>query len=319
MKKLIKRLCLFFLPFLLGIIYLVWTPLDRSFAYHYVTDDCAGHGSWVYNRVFRNSRPVDVAFLGSSRTIHAPMDQLLEDRLHQQTGDSLHVLTLGYCRLGLNMRYVFLRDLLKQKEPKVIVLEVREDASRYSHPVFPYLAEAEDVFKPVIWFNQSVFKDAYLALETRFEYHKRKWLKITPPEYPFDPRPYGYGPSEVQADTNMLRQKKAERINRAARKLQETGRDFHLRFARKYLEKIHQLVEEQGIQLYFLYLPEYGWPLAEPMEIQTYQQYGQVWLPPKAILDNPENWMDDGHLNDRGAKAVTEWLMPLLAEAFSEK
>ncbi len=309
MKKLIKTIFLFSLPFTGGILYLVFTPLDRAFAYHYINDDCAGHGAWVYDRVFRNSRPVDIAFLGSSRTIHGPMDQLLEDSLHRQTGDSLHVLTLGYCRLGRNMRYVFLKDLLQQKQPEMIVMEVREDASRYSHPIFPYLAESEDAFRPVIWFNQSLFKDMYLALETRFEYHKRNWLRTTPSNYPYNPQPYGYGSSTIEADPTILEEKKNERIDRAAFKLKEKGRNFHLRFARKYLEKISRLANERGIQLHFLYLPEYGWPLDYPLELANYQQYGEVWLPPRTILDDPKNWMDDGHLNDRGARLLSEWLV----------
>ncbi|GJM32191.1 MAG: hypothetical protein DHS20C18_11920 [Saprospiraceae bacterium] len=240
------------------------------------------------------------------------MDQLLEDSLLKKTNDSIAVLTLGYCRLGRNLSLVLLKDLLKHKNPKTLVLEVREDENRYSHPVFPYLAEREDVFQPVMLFNPDLIKDLYLGVRTRFEYHQRKWLNNHPEAYPADYRSYGYGSSQRLADSTFLRQKKAERIIRAERKLKEGGRDFHMRFPRAYLKKIAQLVATHGIQLYFLYLPEYGWPLREPMELATYRQYGEVWIPPADILDNPKHWMDDGHLNDEGARALSGWLVSLL-------
>lgn len=306
MKRFLKQFVIFLLPILGSIVLLFILPLDKSFAYHYIKQDCAGHGAWIHHRIFENPKPVDIAFIGSSRTIHGVMDELLEKEL----GDTaaIHVATLGYCRLGRNMSYLLLKDLLKRKHPKVLVLEVREDEDHFSHPMFPYVADAKDVLFPTLLFNRDVLIDPYLNLETRFEYQKQRLLGKIPVTYPQNDRQYGYGPSDLQAEAGLLEIKKQERRLRAEWKLKAKGRNFHMRFPRSYLHKINQLVKENDIELYFLYLPEYGWPLDMPFELHTYQQYGQVLLPPEEIFTNTRHWMDDGHLNDNGAQELSKWL-----------
>lgn len=305
MRRFFKQFVLFLLPILGSIIVLFILPLDKSFVYHYIQQDCAGHGTWIHHRIFKNTKPVDVAFIGSSRSIHSIMDEVVEKEL----GDtSLHVATLGYCRLGRNMSYLLLKDLLRHKQPKMLVLEVREDEDHFSHPMFPYLAETKDVLFPTLLFNRDILSDLYLNLETRFEYKKQRLLGQIPTAYPQQNREYGYGPSDLQAEAGLLEAKKQERQLRAERKLKAKGRNFHMRFPRSYLHKINQLVKENDIELYFLYLPEYGWPLDTPFELNTYQQYGRVLLPPEEIFTNATHWMDDGHLNDQGALELSKWV-----------
>lgn len=305
MRDFFKQFVLFFLPILGSIALLFILPLDKAFAYHYIQQDCAGHGAWIYHRIFKNPKPVDIAFIGSSRTIHSVMDKVLEEKLGN---GSVQVATLGYCRLGRNMSYLLLKDLLKHKQPEVLVLEVREDEDHFSHPMFPYLAETKDVLFPTLLYNRDILSDLYLNLETRFEYQKQWLLGQIPATYPPNNRLYGYGPSDLQANTALLEIKKQQRHLRAERKLKAKGRNFHMRFPRSYLKKIHQLAAKNDIELYFLYLPEYGWPLDTPFELQTYQQYGQVLLPPEEIFLTPTHWMDDGHLNDRGALELSRWV-----------
>lgn len=312
MKQFLKNLLLFSSPFLLVIAYLFSNSSDRSFAYHYIEKDCGGHGKWVYNRIFKNPKPVDIAFIGSSRTIHGIMDWHLENQLTQINNDSLHLLNLGYCRLGRNMDYLLLKELLKTKQPKIVILEVREDGSRYSHPIFPYLAESQDVLWPVAFFNRDIFKDAYLALETRFEYQKKKLLKQLPSVNEQAFSSYGYGMSQNIADTVLLQQKKSIRIQRAKKAVKGIARSLHMQYSRKYLAKIATLAKHKNIQLFFLYLPEYGTPIQKPLEFSIYKHYGTVWIPPHSILTNSKNWMDDGHLNDFGAKELSNWLLQKL-------
>ena len=305
MTRFFKQFVLFLLPILGVILLLFILPLDKSFAYHYIQQDCAGHGKWIYSRIFSNPKPVDIAFIGSSRTIHGVMDEVVEKTLPDS---ATYVLTLGYCRLGRSMSYALFKDLLKHKQPKVLVLEVREDEDHFSHPMFPYIADAKDVVFPTIFFNRDLFSDLYLNLETRYEYQKRSILGRLPKTYPPNNNNYGYGPSDLQADEGILKQKKADRKARAQQKLKAKGRNFHMRYPRSYLKKIVGLAHEHDIALYFLYLPEYGWPLSTPFELKTYQQYGKVLLPPTEIFTATDHWMDDGHLNDKGARALSEWL-----------
>jgi hypothetical protein len=86
-------------------------------------------------------------------------------------------------------------------------------------------------------------------------------------------------------------------------------RDFHMNFARTYLSKIHKLCKENNIQITFLYIPAYASPLARPKEFETYSKYGNILIVPRYILENKNNWYDEGHLNQSGAKALSLWLI----------
>ena len=306
MKKFIYRLALFCIPLFLGLIWLFLYPVDRAWAYHYLENNCANHGVWLHDRIFENSKPVDVAFIGSSRMIHSVMDEKLDQALYDR-----YIANLSYCWLGRNLTYTLLKDLLKTKQPQMLVLEVREDEDRYSHKIFPYLAEPEDVLLPPLWFNRDVFRDFYLALETRIQYARHQLLGLTE-AYPVNLNPYGYGSSDLIADHASLEINKQERILRAQNAVQGWQRDFYMKYPRAYLEKIAQLARKHQIKLAFLYLPEYGWPLEKPLELSTYEQYGEVWLPPRSVFENPGHWMDDGHLNDKGALELTRWVIEKL-------
>jgi hypothetical protein len=79
------------------------------------------------------------------------------------------------------------------------------------------------------------------------------------------------------------------------------------RFDEFYLNRIIDLCKAHNADLYFLYLPSYGEILGEPVDTQLFPS-DKLLIPPKSILNDPANWSNTSHLNEMGAKELTEWL-----------
>jgi hypothetical protein len=80
-------------------------------------------------------------------------------------------------------------------------------------------------------------------------------------------------------------------------------------FAQKNLENTFALAAEKGVKIVFLYLPTYQTQSEKLLNfLNFYKQHGEVWIPPTAILENTDFWLDEGHLNDAGADAFALWL-----------
>ena len=73
------------------------------------------------------------------------------------------------------------------------------------------------------------------------------------------------------------------------------------------LNKIARLCRQHQVKLLFLYTPSFAYFDFPPKELETYQKYGAVWLPPASIFNNKNYWVDDVHLNEAGGKACSEW------------
>ena len=131
MKQIILKIALFFSLLIIPFLALYVAPYSEEFAWHYIENDCYNHGAWIFDRINHNTAPIDIAFIGSSHTIHSFQDKKIEEML----GSNFHVTSLGYCRYGRNLEYALLRMLLEHKTPKFIVLEVHEDEERRSKDV----------------------------------------------------------------------------------------------------------------------------------------------------------------------------------------
>jgi len=306
MKKFLRKLLLFVSVFIAGLIYLFSKENDKAFAYHYIEGDCYNHGAWIYDRIFNNPQRIDVAFIGSSGTIHSVNEKVVEDNLEGAAKD-LKICNLGYCRLGTNLYYVLVKDLLKQKKIKYLFLEVRANEDYYSHPMFPYLADTKDLLCPQLLYNRDIISDYYDALTERIVFEKQKLF----PElstYGYNPELYGYGSSSQVADSNMLEIAKQRKASSAKKKESSGSREFHLRYPLAYLDKVIELAKAHEIKIIFYYVENYGTVYAEPQVQDYYKAHGELWIAPREIGNNKSNWMDENHLNDNGAREYSEWL-----------
>lgn len=292
------------LPFVVASILLFALPFDKRFGYVFVKDNCSGQSVLLHDRLFYNDKPIDIAFFGTSHMKDAVNDYRLEEELNNR-GVGVHVMNMGYCRMGRNMPYHLLKEMLKTKKPRCIVLEIAEKENRDGHMDFAYMADAEDVLAPVLIFNDNIFQDFFKALVVRFEAFKQKLLKQykEPAKRTED---YGHGTDWTIANANEMQQHKDSKMKNYKR---TTGfaRWFYNKYSFNYIDKTIALAEKHDVQVLFLYLPEYA-SLDMPEEIEFYKQHSSVLIPPDSIYQNTVNWKDVRHMNTTGADALTPWL-----------
>ena len=198
MKKLalkILRFCI--LPITVAVA-CFFIPVPRIFYYNYIKDDCYNHGAWIYDRMARNNTPVDVAFIGSSHTIHSFNEPQIEKEL-----PGLHLANFGYCRMGRNLQYVLLKDILKYKKPRLVIIELSEEESKNSHDIFPYLAKNKDLLLSKSAVNRDYFSDLYHGFVTRIDAVKQTYI-FRKKYAEADMYDYGYGASDRIAPTEEL-------------------------------------------------------------------------------------------------------------------
>ncbi|MFH1320995.1 MAG: hypothetical protein ABII90_10130 [Bacteroidota bacterium] len=303
MKKFYQKIALFSMGLALIFLIVALIPIDKRLRYQNLENDCFNQGIWIHDRIFLNPRPIDIAFIGSSHTINGINDELIESNIQ---GQNLKVANLGYCRLGRNFSYSLVKDILKSKKPKWIIIEVREDEDRYSHPIFPYIADEKDVFLPYLLFNRDFINDYYHAFLYKLQLLQDAACKKD--KYvPERKNNYGFASSQDTASSELLNEYKLKR-SKPKPKLSQFQKNFYMVYPRRYLKKINTLVKEQHGFILFLYFPSYGSNLDKPLEYDTYKEYGEVLIPPKEIFNDQNNWYNENHLNKTGANALTNWL-----------
>ncbi len=306
MKKFIQHTLLFLLPVLTGAVILFNLPTDKKRAYHYLTDDCEGRGAWMYRRIFESKEPVNIAFLGTSHTINGINDTLVNKYL-LGSGSNQTSCNLGYCRLGRDLTYVLMQHLIQQKETKTFVIEVLPDEYMLSHPIFAFLAEAVEVIQPKTFFNRSYFGNLHASLVSKLNY-ARQDLWREPYVYKYGLRENtGFSTNNYYADTTALSKKKQVHYKNQYRS-HTWKRSLTMSYSKAWLASIGELAKANGCRLIFLYIPPYGTPEKTPIEMATYQKYGEVWLPPDTIFTNQRNFYDDEHLNLEGANSLSAWV-----------
>ena len=304
MKQFVKHTVLFMAPILLLMVLLPW---NKRLRYQELKHDCLNHGIWMHDRIHENETPIDILFIGSSHTINGVNDSLIEKRLH----DQYHVASMGYCRLGRNLTLTLLKEVLTEKSPSSLVIEVRGDEDRYSHPVYPHLATTSDVLTPPLWVN----RDALADVGTHFTYKLELWqddLYNNVRAAKIESRNYGFLDLDGNApDTTLVLSKMT--------KVENPYRNLHMAYPRAYLNRIKDYCDEHNMALYFLYMPSYRGHQQPPKELDTYKRLGTVLLPDSTIYSNKTNWYDPDHLNIPGANALSIWVAEQLARQFEKE
>ncbi len=313
MKRFLRNVLLFLLPFVGAGAVLAMRPLDRSFAYRYLKGDCGGQARWIYDRIVENRAPIDVAFLGTSRTIRAVDDAAIERRLADR-GVPVTVANFGYCRPGRDLQRAIADLLLSARAVRLLVVEVDDTENPNSHPVQGYIAEGDALVPPFGLWHREVPSDLVQAFEVRFEAARQRLLLGDAGLRPYDPDPHGFRPvGEGTPPPAYLARRRRERQARARRSQAYSRRT--LAFPRYHLQAIARRCRDQGIVLAFLYLQSYGEPWASMREGAFYRSLAPVWIPPREVFEDPAMWKDDAHLNDRGSRTIVPWFADRIAAA----
>jgi hypothetical protein len=318
MKLFLKNISLFLLLPLLGLILLFFVDYDREFAWNFIKGDCSDYGRWIYNRIYHNPKSIDVAFIGSSITKSSANDFYAEQAFQKQMQLDWHFANLSFCQYGRNLYYVLLKDLLKERQVKYVVLEIRQDENFSGHPMFPYLADRESLFESPLILNPSYFSDLYLAGVSRVEFWKQN-IFYQKKVYEKEVSDYGHAYWGQIVDSTLL-----DEVRLAEKKLHERQefpivRAINLRYPRYYIEKTSQLCKANDVELLFLYTPFYGGIEFLPKELEFYKEYGEVFIPPADVFVNKNHWADKAHLNIHGAKPNSFWFGDVFANYLKSK
>ena len=229
-----------------------------------------------------------------------------------------HLANLGYCRFGRNLEYLFVKELVARKNPKLVVIEVHEDEPKNSHDIFPYLADANDLLISPTFVNRDYLSDVFKGVSGRLEQFKAKY--IFQEKYPEpDLNPYGYGESDRMATEEEFLKNKQGWSKWIKKRGSLEIEQIQLKFPYSYLSMTINLLKSRNIPFVFVYLPESGSNFQNPLRLDFYKQYGQVLTLPDSIVQSPTNWMDDMHFNDSGAGQVSEWMAKKLKQILDEK
>jgi hypothetical protein len=285
---------------------------------------------WIYERCHYDPAPIDVAFIGPSRTdmgVNAPrMSAALAAR-----GLPDQVVNFSLPEAGRNINYVIAHELLQTKHPRLIVLGVTEKPSRFGHSAFKYVAPAGLIIDPGYLADLNYFSDLSYLPYRQLELAVAGLIpQLTGLRKTFD-RAHFAGDS-IDTTGNVILPggvvKNGEtpaalpELERGVWKLEAGNHPPILpaRFAdaefgddRYYVEQIADEARAKGVQIMFLYLPYFG-DRSDVQQRRFYERFGPI-VDARFLAPHAEWYADYGHLTRTGAEHLTDWLTGTIAAA----
>jgi len=324
MKTILVRLLLFCIPIIAIIALLFALPYNRSFAYlNKNNQDC--NTSWIYHRVFENQTNIDIAFMGTSHTGCGINDKLIEDSIQTNLNTKLNVTNIAYCGGGRNLDIVVLKDLIKNKTPKIVFIELRNENDPF-HKDYGIIAPTKDLLFPPSY-SGKYFSNIYDGICSRWSQVREKYifgpkleingLQSLEEQLHLNKIPSNFGiyqkKKKIILSNNNSKEHsfvdvfkdtiKTEKANAYAQE------EVKLNFTdEKCMQKIVEILKENNISYYFLYIPSYSKYAETQIKQSPYAQMGTVLFPPETIFKNANLWIDTEHLNLAGATELSVWL-----------
>jgi hypothetical protein len=283
---------------------------------------------WIYERTHFDPRPIDVAFIGPSRTemgVNAPR---LERDLAARGLDE-HVINASLPQEGRNIEDVIVREILSAKHPRLIVLGVTEKPSRFGHPAFKFIAPAWRVVDPGYLTDFHYFSDLVYLPYRQMRLFAARFFPSDSLSTRFDPARYR-GESVQTTGSRMLGDghfqdgdhpgdpvEVSQRAMQFAASMHPPlfhGRVEGIEFGdeRANLRDIAALARAHGVKIALLYLPYYD---ARPhiTEQAFYRGLGPIWAP-DFLASRVSLYFDYGHLDKEGSDLLTDWLAGRVAD-----
>ena len=287
---------------------------------------------WIYERTHFDPTPIDVVFVGPSRTgqgVSAPrLGRALAAR-----GLPANVVNFSLPESGRNINDAVVELMLQTKQPKLIILGVTEKPSRFGHSAFKFVAPAEVIVNPGYPTDANYFSDLiYLP----YRQMQLAFARFAPSEtglkQTFDRRTYlgasvDTTGSVVLPDGSIKEGEKpasAAELKRGVRKLVAGTHnpilgpkmaDLEFGDERHYVRRIADLARQRHIKVMFLFLPYYTGP-SRIQEQAFYDRFGPV-LNAGFVATHAEDYADYGHLTRSAAASLTDWLVEPVAAALA--
>jgi hypothetical protein len=312
-------------------------PHDRYVRFQDFRVQAYARLGWMYERIHFDPTPIDVAFIGTSRTMEGVDAAAVADLMNGaagRTGQKLHATNLGIPGYGRNLHWLIARELLENRKVGTLVLEVFENETRKPHPLFLYPADVSDVLGAPMLINLNYFHDILrLPFRQISLFVKSLWPEKFGLKRHFDPQQYDGETVDntkvVHVGGHVLTPREDGRIDpakldaiaserREQKNLHMLGpllNDLEYRFPRYYLQQILDLAERKGVTVKFLYLPSYG-QSERPYDSSFYAGRGEM-ISINDILAKKENWLDPDHLNLYGAAELSNRLGGVLGRGYA--
>ena len=303
-------------------------PHDPYIRYQSLNDTIYNRAQWIYERIHHDPEPIDVVFIGSSRTGAAVQPELLEAALAER-GLDLGVANFSLASSGMDIRDTLLRETFRAKSPKLVVIPVVEAFPRDGHDAWGEIATAGEVLTAPVIVNRNLpgnllrLPVRQLSLATA-SLVPEAWGR----EAGADPEGYAArsakhwavsydDPAEFATHEHLATlEEQAKRRYRSIRPpiLPERFSWVEFGVSQSYIRDMVALARENGAEVAFLFLPFYT-GYEGPVEEAWLSEYGPLWKA-NFTREDPTNYRDSGHLNgtERVREAITAWLADRIAE-----
>jgi hypothetical protein len=276
----------------------------------------------VYNRIAQDPRQIDIAFIGTSHTMNGIDDFGIEESL-TKVGVRANVANLGAMWMGRDMHLFLTKQLLTNKKPQLIILEINEHEPPYGHPLMPYVASASDMFCCRFWADFNFPKMFLLFLKEQLY---GSFSAIWPSVLQSSPAPrtweYGWDPMDHTWNAEMSHNPSfGDRLEKLAGSgLRAAAYSMTSDYGNQAVRQIVGLAHLNHVEILFLYLPEYIYAAAPNSDdIRFYSEMAPVLLPPRDIVASQQNWGDFAHLNRSGALKLAPHLASDIADYLANK
>ncbi len=283
----------------------------------------------TYERIRFDPTPIDVAIIGSSRTMLGVSESRLETDLATR-GTPAHVANLSVFGDGRNLQWVVTSELFRYKSPRTLVLALYDAPPVVGHPTFRFAASAGDVVKSAALRVASAPGDLlYLP------YRQLRLLaaRLAPGAFAAQPafNPSAYraqyrdhsfsfrASSGLMIDMTSVNSPAALRAGRAVEE-KALQRPFP-RLLRKvvsddeatYIDRIAALAAAHRCRIVFVFVPQFEGSPAIP-GYARYARLGPV-LTDADLRNDATKFSSWNHLNRAGAVIVTDRLADTVAAA----
>lgn len=295
--------------------------------------------TWVYDRLAHDPAPVNVLFVGSSRTARGANVELIEAELGARGLGEVRVANVSEPAAGLDIRLTKISEAFAERpgQIRLVVLAVTEALPRDGHQAFGDLATVRELLTAP-WIVNRLLPIHLAGLP-----HRQIELAaatFAPEAYgrraAFDPSAYA-GTTPDHRDFNDSTWREAEAAQRAAPEAHAEAMakesamrkrgitrpilpaalgDVEFGVSRGYIRRIRALAEAQGAEVVFLFLP-FHQGFAAPVDIDWLESVAPVWSA-TWMMEDPMNYTDAAHASQQGVELLAPWLADRIASALEQ-
>ncbi len=306
----------------------IWLPEDPYQRWQLLDGTIHANARWIYERCRFDPTPIDVVFLGPSRTMAGVNAPRLARALAAR-GLPSNVVNFSLPETGRNINLAVAEELFAHKQPKLLVIGIIEKPSRFGHSAFKYVADRGMIVDPGYLSDANYFSDLIylpfrqmrlfaadllpggLGLAREFDpaHYKGSSIDTTGSVVLPDGRVKdGEDPaSEAELSRGVNKLERSEH----APFLPDSLANIEFGDERHNVAQIVRLARQHGAKVAFLFLPYYSGPSAV-LGAQFYDRYGPT-LNAAFVGQHAEWFADYGHLTRQGARILTDWLIEPVA------